>query len=240
MCEVVCGQKAHILGPEGHTLNREKCTVCGACAAVCAEDALEVVGYEIDEKELIKFLSRDKAFYEETGGGVTFTGGEPMMQAADLKRAAVLCVAEGIHVAVETASLAPWKNFKKVDPCIDLFICDLKAVTGELHKMGTGADNRLILENLKKLMDIRADRMWVRIPLIAGFNDSEAEFSKIAEFLAGRGVARVEIMPYHDVGISKYGALGVGYPLKNDGIVEKNHIELLKKTLRDAGVEHVV
>jgi pyruvate formate lyase activating enzyme len=240
MCKTVCGRGAHIFGGKGHVLDRGRCIVCGKCADVCAEAALETAGYDIGEEELVKIIARDIDFYAETGGGATFTGGEPMMQPETLYRAALLWGGAGIGVAVETASLTPWENFEKINDHVGLFICDLKAVDGETHRRGTGVDNKLILDNLKKMLDRRADTMWIRIPLVAGFNDNEREFGRIAGFLAGYGIARVELLPYHDVGVSKYGALGMDYPLENDGTVEKERIESLKALLKEAGIKNVV
>jgi pyruvate formate lyase activating enzyme len=206
---------------------------------ICPVRAFEKVGFDLDECELYDKILRDKKFYDATGGGVTFTGGEPMIQIEALQRIIRLCKQGGIHVAVETSSMVSWDSFQKIVDLVDLFICDLKAVTNELHMEGTGESNRQIRSNLIRLFACRADSTWIRIPLIPGFNDTESEFSKIVRFLSGYHFERVEIMPYHDIGISKYDALGMVYPLKKIQPPSQLHIDELKNRLINGGVYNV-
>jgi pyruvate formate lyase activating enzyme len=180
--------------------------MCGLCAKVCPQSAFEIVGYVIEPDALSKKIMRDKIFYEETGGGVTFTGGEPLAQLSALGEIINKCRVEKINVAVETSMMAPLSDIVNLIDTVDLWICDLKAISSELHKKGTGVDNDIILKNLR-MMKVVAHKMWIRIPLIMGFNDSDGEFKKMADFLREYELARVEIMPYHDLGLSKQYAL---------------------------------
>ncbi|MGI6069758.1 MAG: glycyl-radical enzyme activating protein [Blautia sp.] len=216
LCMSVCPANVHHFQDSGHELDRERCLSCGECAGICPERALELAGYEIGPGELMEKLRRDTDFYTGSGGGVTFSGGEPLLQAEELKEVMSHCKSEGISTAVETCSQVPWENYQKLLDLVDLWICDLKAVTPKLHKKGTGCENGRILENLTLLARQPRMRMWIRVPVIPGFNDSMEEADKIADFIdsLGSAVDRVEVMAYHDTGKSKYAALGWEYLLE--------------------------
>lgn len=184
----------------------QSCDFCGKCELYCPADARKVCGREYTPAEVFAEVIKDKAFYDNSGGGVTFSGGECMLQLDFLCEILEKCKAAGIHTAVDTAGNVPWESFEKILPFTDLFLYDIKAFGAELHRKGTGVSNELILENLKNLSG-RAD-IIVRIPVIGGYNDNDEEIRQIADFLKQIKIIKAELLPYHAMGEHKYTALG--------------------------------
>lgn len=186
----------------------ETCDFCGRCELFCPADVRKICGKEYTADEILTEIIKDKAFYDTSGGGVTFSGGECMLQLDFLYEILKKCKENGIHTAVDTAGCVPWESFEKILPYTDLFLYDIKAFSSELHEQGTGVSNKPILDNLTRLSGERdkAD-ILVRIPIIGGFNDDEAELSKMATFLKRIQCEKVELLPYHAMGEHKYDAL---------------------------------
>lgn len=184
----------------------KKCDFCGKCELYCPAEARKVCGREYTPAEVFAEVIKDKAFYDNSGGGVTFSGGECMLQLDFLREILEKCKSAGIHTAVDTAGNVPWESFEKILPFTDLFLYDIKAFGAELHRKGTGVSNELILENLKNLSG-RAD-IIVRIPVIGGYNDNDEEIRQIADFLKQIKIIKAELLPYHAMGEHKYTALG--------------------------------
>ena len=197
-----CGKCVSVCPNKG-----KKCELCGKCALFCPRDARKLCGREYGIEEVMRELLRDKCFYENSGGGVTFSGGECMLQIDFLSEILRECKTEGIHTAVDTAGNVPFSYFERILPFTDLFLYDIKAFSAEKHKEGTGADNARILENAKRLSG--KSKILFRIPVIGGFNDEETEMQKIADFLKDISHEKVELLPYHALGEHKYRALGV-------------------------------
>lgn len=195
---------------------KSKCTGCGRCTEITAEstdficfnDAKEICGREATSDEVLTEILKDKPFFENSGGGVTFSGGECMLQIDFLCELLKKCKDCGIHTAVDTAGCVPWQSFERVLKYTDLFLYDIKLFNGEKHRQYVGADNTVILENLKKLFEAQAN-VCVRIPLIGGLNDNEEELLLIKEFLQPYKPAKVELLPYHNMGTHKYEALNI-------------------------------
>lgn len=210
--------------------NAENCGICGRCTEVCPSGAAVICGFSSDTEALAETIKKDRIFYEATGGGVTISGGECMLQpdftAALLKK----CKYEKISTAVDTAGNVPWESFEKVMPHTDMFLYDIKCITSSLHRNFTGCGNALILENYKKLLS-HGCRVIVRVPLICGFNDSHAEFAKITDFLQSFTPESAEILPYHRLGETKYAALGTDIPRSFD-IPDENILDEYRKILR--------
>ncbi len=206
-CAGVCPAQAHRIEDGKHLFDRALCIGCGKCAAVCLGDALTFYGREMTADELLPLLLEDREFYESSSGGVTFSGGECMLQADFLREILRLCKENGIHTAVDTAGDVPWESFEKVIPYTDLFLYDVKAATESLHKEGTGVSNARILENLKRLSDAGAE-IIVRVPVIGGYNDTAEEIERIAAILKPLRIRSVELLPYHAMGEHKYEAIG--------------------------------
>lgn len=201
----------------------KSCDFCGRCEIYCPADARKVCGREYSADEVLCEIEKDRAFYDNSGGGATFSGGECMLQLDFLCEILKKCKENGIHTAVDTAGNVPWESFERILPYTDLFLYDVKAVSGELHRNGTGVSNELILENLKKLS--RCADIIVRIPVIGGYNDNREEMKKAAEFLHGLGIKKVELLPYHAMGENKYDAIG----MKCEKFHVPGNVEDLKK-----------
>ena len=190
--------------------NQKSCTLCGKCALLCPNDAREICGREYSLDELMEIILRDKDYYLASGGGVTFSGGECMLYVDFLQELLKLCKKEGINTAVDTAGYVPYSSFLKVIPYTNTFLYDIKCVSADLHKMGTGKDNGIILENLHSLKAAGCD-ITVRIPVIGGFNDTKEEITKIAHLLKNEGINKFELLPYHNMGKHKYEALSLDF-----------------------------
>jgi pyruvate formate lyase activating enzyme len=212
-CAASCPEGA-IQKIDGHWItDRSICKRCGKCVAVCYADGRQIVGREYTLEEVMQTVDSDQAFYLESGGGVTFSGGEPLSHLDQLLDLLQACKARGYHTAVDTCGQVPWTSFEASLPLVDLYLYDLKMMDPTKHKHYTGASNHLILENLKKLCQIDKE-VWIRIPIIPGINDDAQNLSESAEFIAGLGnKIRVFLLPYHDVAATKYVNVGARYTL---------------------------
>ena len=185
----------------------QKCELCGRCTLYCPHDAREICGKEYTSDEILKRILKDTTFYETSGGGVTFSGGECMLQIDFLEEILKKCKENGIHTAVDTAGCVPYKRFERIIPYTDLFLYDVKCFDNEKHRQYTGVGNELILENLKSLLST-AKPIWVRIPIIPTVNDTEEEMKMIRSFFDSFGFPeKIELLPYHAMGKHKYAAL---------------------------------
>ena len=186
----------------------EKCDLCGRCTIYCPHDAREVCGTEYTVYEVLSTILKDKAFYENSGGGVTFSGGECMLQIDFLTEVLKACKENGIYTAVDTAGHVPYEHFEKILPYTDLFLYDVKCFDSEKHRQYTGVGNELILENLKKLLATDVP-VWVRIPIIPTVNDTVEEMQRIKGYIYSCGKPQnIELLPYHAMGEHKYAAIG--------------------------------
>lgn len=186
----------------------ETCELCGICAIYCPHGAREISGKESTVEQVWDEIRKDRLFYEATGGGVTFSGGECMLQIEFLEAILKKCKENGIHTAVDTAGHVPFDRFERILPYTDLFLYDVKCLDRDKHKQYTGVDNDLILENLKRLLQ-GITPVWIRIPVIPTVNDTEEEMRAIKDFLDSCGTPkRIELLPYHAMGEHKYEALG--------------------------------
>ncbi len=187
----------------------EKCDLCGKCTLYCPHDAREICGKEYTVDEVMREILKDKTFYTNSGGGVTFSGGECMLQTDFLEKILKACKENGIHTAVDTAGHVPYEKFEQILPLTDLFLYDIKCFDGETHKKYTGVGNELILSNLKRLL-ATGKSVWIRIPVIPSVSDTEEEMLKIKAFLSGCAKPeKFELLPYHTMGRHKYSALGL-------------------------------
>ncbi|MFA5203241.1 MAG: glycyl-radical enzyme activating protein [Lentisphaeria bacterium] len=209
-CVKACPQNAvKPAGPRVIT-DRSRCTACGRCTEGCLAAARSICGREYAADEVVSIVLQDADFYRSSGGGVTFSGGECLLQIDFLDRLCRLCKKHHIHVAIDTAGNVDWNHFVRILPYADVFLYDIKTMDEAKHRSMTGVSNRLILQNIQKLNESGKD-IIVRIPLIGGFNDTEADISAIAEFVtAFSQVKRVELLPFHPMGQNK--ALALGYP----------------------------
>ncbi len=205
-CLAGCPHGAQQVDAAGrHRLDRSRCTVCLACVGDCYAEALTGIGEHVTVPALMHRLESDRPYYEASGGGVTFTGGECLLQAGFLAEAVAACHAAGIHVAVDTAGHVPWPAFEAVLPYAALFLYDIKAADPDVHERLTGRRNERILDNLRRLC-AAGKRVIVRVPFIPEANG--AEMDGIGRLLAGLPVELVELLPYHRLGEGKKASLG--------------------------------
>lgn len=233
-CLQVCPNGVHFLGENNkHKLDRSKCTGCLLCAETCYANALVGAGLNVEVSYLLKSIAEDKLYYQNSSGGVTFSGGEAMLQIDFLEEILRKCKQEGIHTAVDTAGCVPWTYFERILPVTDLFLYDVKAADSPIHKQLTGAGNHLILDNLKRLSGAGKE-IIVRIPFITGQNEDQTE--EIGKILQPLKIVRVEVMPYHKLGNSKYAALGIKNDLLKTEVPAEELIEKAITTLRKYGL----
>jgi len=236
-CAFVCPQG--ILGPGGIRAGEgaRECLRCGTCASVCPAEAREAVGREMTAAQVMAEILKDRDFFEESGGGVTFSGGEPLAQPEFLTALLLSCREAEIHTAVDTSGAAPAGVVDRVAPLTDLFLYDLKVMDDRRHRELTGAGNGLILANLVRLVEA-GRRVVVRVPVIPGYNDDQANLAALAGFLGGlEPRPRVELLPYHAIGLEKYRLLGRAEPPPGLVSLPAERLEGMAEGLRKAGLE---
>ncbi len=205
-CAEVCS--CHRVEGGSHVLDRGRCVACGRCVDACLFDALVLYGRKVTPEEILPELLEDRLFYTLSGGGVTLSGGEPLLHPAFCAELFGLLQREGIPCAMDTCGEVPWSAFEAVLPVTELFLYDLKQMNPERHRRCTGVSNERILENLRRLSDTGKE-IEIRMPLVPGFNDEEENLEAAGRFLAGLKPLRgVRLLPYHSFGRSKYRAIG--------------------------------
>ncbi len=212
-CLEACPQGAISLDGDVPVTNPTLCRNCGACVESCYAGARELVGREMGVADVLHEIERDRPFYDESGGGVTVSGGEPLMQPDFLAALLRACREREIHTALDTCGYAPWATVDRVRESVDLFLYDLKIADDDRHRAWTGASNRPILENLRALSRL-GHRIILRTPVVPGVNDDEENLRAIARIAAElpRPV-RVQLLPYHRIGVEKYSRLARPYTL---------------------------
>lgn len=206
-CVEACPKGAATAGP---TFDRARCDPCEAsfCTSSCPEGALTRTGRTRAVEDLVEDVARDTRFFENSGGGVTFSGGEPFFQPRFLEALLVASRARGLHTAVETCGYAPPDTLHACSTNVDLFLFDVKIVDAKRHQEATGRDNALILTNLRWLAEHVPEKVVVRVPLIPGFTDDLDNLHAIAKLVGTLGLPRIELQPYHPFGVAKYAAIG--------------------------------
>lgn len=196
-------------------VGQQDCTLCGACVEACSTRAREMVGRELEVDELVKELASDRLFFEESGGGVSFSGGEPFQQPEFLLAALEACRHRGLHTVVDTSGLAETARLLAAVRWTDLFLYDLKLIDSQRHTVFTGVPNDLILDNLRALARAKA-QVWIRVPLIPGINDDDPHLERMAQFLIDLpDPPPVRLLPYHETALHKFRALGHTYRLNH-------------------------
>jgi pyruvate formate lyase activating enzyme len=203
MCAEACPIDDGGAAPAGEPWERSRCTRCGSCVEACPADARELAGREYRVAELLEAIERDRVFYDTSDGGVTFSGGEPLAQAGFLVDCLRECRRRGLHTAVDTCGLAPRETLLEIAELTDLVLYDLKHMDPDRHRAETGADNRIILDNLRAL-SARGTELWIRVPLIPGFNDDPENIDATGAFLEVLPRRHpVCVLPYHGIAEGK-------------------------------------
>lgn len=213
-CVQICPQKAVFMKDGELCFDRSRCHECMQCTEVCLNEARTVVGERYSVSQVMEIIRRDLPFYRSTGGGVTFSGGEPLLQPEFLKALLLQCNREKIHTTVETALNLPQNQFSSLLPLVDLWKVDCKLIDSSRHKQATGAENSRILENIEFLSRQNVS-LTVNIPLIPGINDDEENLTQTAEFLKTLPHRpNAELLAFHKMAENKYLQLGLSYPAK--------------------------
>jgi len=225
-CLDVCPVMALELGPQGMTIDRSRCDGCGKCAEACPSAALEVIGTGISPEQLLQEIIKDLVFYQTSGGGVTFSGGEPVLQAGFLDAVLPMCKEAGIHVALDSCGALPWKTYLRLLGWVDLVLLDLKIMDPQRHKRVTGIDNRVILDTARSLA-AEGIPMWIRTPVIPGYTQEPANIQAIGEFIRQYlpTVERWDLLAYTNLGRPKYHRLDRVYQLENEPLLTAEEME---------------
>lgn len=229
-CVEACPEKALILDPvEGIITDSSICTVCGKCALVCPTKAIEMSGRHVTVEKIMQSLRREIVVMDTSGGGVTFSGGEPLLHPEMLTELLKKCGEEGIHRAVDTSGFVKWEILAGVAPHIDLFLYDIKHMNSGIYKEFTGVPNDLILSNLKVLAQM-GNKIIIRIPLVEGVNAEEKNMEETAVFIASLAgePKTVNLLPYHSIAARKYEKLGESY---NEGVMKEPSKERIAESI---------
>jgi pyruvate formate lyase activating enzyme len=235
-CAAVCEEDAITLVDGVPRLDRGACSMCMDCVEACPSGALEVAGKRMKLEDVVDEACRDELFYNNSGGGVTLSGGEPLSQPAFSRRFLKACKERSIHTTLDTSGHASWEIMQEVLAYTDLVLFDLKHLSQAKHLAGTQAKNDLILENLRKTLDSKETRVWIRIPLIPGYNDASSQLQELALAIRAMPAEKVSLLGFHQWGRSKYQALGRQYPYEDVEPLSKERLEAAKQLMEARGL----
>jgi len=234
-CVTACPTGAAVLvkGVPGAT---DACTACGRCEGVCLAGARTIAGRVMTVAEVMSEIVRDRVFFEESGGGATFSGGEPFMQPAPLRSLLEACQDEGISTAVETCGMTDQGDLLGMADKVDLFLYDVKLMDSTRHREATGVGNERILANLTALAAAHA-HVTLRFPVIPGVNDDSENIGLMVAMMRRLGLREIDLLPYHDIGTDKYRRLGRSYELAELQAPSTEAMESIRRMFADTGIE---
>ena len=209
-CEKICAQSAMKVTETTVSHDPKRCVLCEKCVDYCVNNAREIAGKEYTVSELMKEIEKDRPFYEQSGGGVTLSGGEVLSQIDFVEELVKACAQQGISVAIDTCGYAPFSSFERILNNVDVFLYDLKIMDSELHRQYTGQDNSLILDNLRRLSANNAN-IILRLPLIDEINTTDKNINEVIYFCKNFTISTVNLLPYHNIGRGKYRRLNRRY-----------------------------
>jgi pyruvate formate lyase activating enzyme len=213
LCLPACPEHAIQRTAQDYFTDLALCNQCGECVPVCPAEAREIVGQPVSVEHLMEEIKRDIPFFDESGGGVTFSGGEPLMQPRFLLQMLQACQGIELHTALDTSGYADWSILDPISEFTDLFLYDLKLVDPQAHQKYCGVSNELILSNLRKLSQ-KGSAIYLRVPVIPGITDTRQNLDQIAGLARSLpGIKRVDILPYHQAALGKYSRLNLSYRL---------------------------
>lgn len=243
-CIDVCPEKALVLTEQGMIIDRDKCNRCGQCTEECPSTALEQIGTRWTIDALVDEVLKDRTYYETSGGGITVSGGEPMIQAEILAPFLGRLREHGLHTALDTCGLYPQERLDNVLPYVALVLFDIKLFDETAHKELTGSDNRRILDNFAYITDYTTNHLyptgiWVRTPIIPGATNTSDNIAAIGKHLAavgGKAVVRWELCAFNNLCADKYQRLGLTWAYEGQGCRSTDEMEHLAETARNSGV----
>jgi pyruvate formate lyase activating enzyme len=217
---------------DGFATIRDVCVECGECVEICSADARELAGKEMTKAQVMIELEKDVIFYEQSGGGASFSGGEPLLQHEFLLSLLTACKEQGIHTVVDTSGMTAPGILEQVSRYVDLFLYDLKILDDEKHRKYTGVSNSSIIGNLR-LLSAWKKKVIIRVPIIPGVNDAPADILATGEFVASLGnVTEIHLLPYHTIGVEKYRRLGAAYEMQQTLPPSADDLSIIVKELR--------
>lgn len=239
-CVSACPLGIHSMTSAGHSVDRSKeCVNCGACVHVCPEAALAIAGERKGISELLEVVEQDWLFYENSGGGITVGGGDPVMQPESVANLLLACKRRSIHTAMETSGYTKLEVLRQLAEVTDLFLFDIKHMDSDKHYSLTGVRNEQILSNLQWLLENGHD-VHIRMPLLKGYNADEATMHATGRFLSAhkdrKNFKGVDLLPYHKMGVSKYAQLDRDYPVHDDPVLEDADLQRLEDILKGYGL----
>jgi pyruvate formate lyase activating enzyme len=234
-CVDACDEGAIKVFGNAIRFDRKQCKRCMKCAQRCYAGARSIFGRRMSAEEVLKDVEQDMIFYECSGGGLTFSGGEPLLWPDFIAELGGVMKARGVHNTIETCGYFPTEHFRTVKHVIDLVLFDLKIMDEEKHRAHCGASNKTVLKNFKVVID--STPMVVRIPVIPGINDSDAALSAACDFLTPykNAIQGVHLLPYHDLGAAKYDAMGRIYTLSDTKAPSAEHMRAIKTRFEEGG-----
>jgi len=235
-CVDACGHGAITWTDAGPVTDRAQCAACGDCSAVCYAEARERVGREMAADEVLAEVLQDLPFYEESGGGMTLSGGEPLLQADFTAALLAGAKALGLHTALDTCGFAAWDALERVRADVDLFLYDLKLMDDERHRRFTGVSNAPVLRNLRRLSEL-GHRIRLRVPVIPDVNDDEENLRAVAAFATDLPhLEGADLLPYHHIGVDKYERLDRMYRLPDARSPSQARLEVVARFLEGNGL----
>lgn len=239
-CVSVCPAGVHVMTANRHVVDRSReCVHCGQCVATCPQAALAISGETRTVPELLDIVEQDRPFYENSGGGLTVGGGEPLLQHEVVGNLLLACKRRGINTAMETAGFARPEVVQGIADVVDLFLFDIKHMDPDKHYGLTGARNETILANLRWLLENGAN-VQVRMPVLRGLNDDDAEMHAVGRMLSvhvGRkNLKGVDLLPYHKLGVNKYAQLDRDYPVAGDPSLNDADLQRMSGILQGYGL----
>ena len=219
------------------SIDRSLCNNCGKCAEVCYPEAIKLLGKPMTVEELVTEAKKDSIIYKHSGGGVTLSGGEPLLQPDFTSKLVKALKEEGINIGADTCGYVPWSNIERVLPYIDFFLWDIKHMDPEKHKIFTGVPNKLILDNARSIAE-RNIPIYIRVPVIPGYNDSEDNLKAVSDFAIGlSSLVEVDILPMHHLGSARYESLNRPYPIANIPTIPANVLQKMKELVESYGLK---
>ncbi|MFX1236101.1 MAG: glycyl-radical enzyme activating protein [Promethearchaeota archaeon] len=234
-CVTACPQGAILMTEQGmRKIDWNRCDSCLFCVDSCRYHSLNRCGWYATVREVVDEVLQDAPFYENSDGGVTVSGGEPLLQSGFVSLLLAECKKKGLHTVLETTGYAPWREMEKVLRFVDLVLFDIKHLDSKKHQKATGVKNDLIIENLRKTA--RQNKVWMRIPLISGFNDSEIHIKQVVMLGKDIGAEKISLLPYHEGGKTKCEHMGKHYGFPEGNAPDDEHILKLKKIIEGIGL----
>ena len=235
-CALSCPQKAIVMANGAPVINRARCNACGDCTEACLQNAMIISGKQQSIEDVLAVVLRDRHYYAASGGGLTVSGGEPFAQYAGLTALLRLAKEQGLHTAVETTGQVAESLFLEALPLIDLLLFDIKHPDADELKRVTGGDFPVILKNLSLAAKHRAEDIVLRVPVIPGFNSAPDVISRIYALARSYGIQRVDLLPYHRLGVEKYERLGLDYTFGDEPALSKDSLVPLQQLAEPFGL----